>query len=74
MMKDLEELEDMVKEDDAADLGGIIEDTTSYMAEHFKSFSTLRKKISKINDNADDILEKVDFYGAKTPRPPKSEF
>ena len=64
MMKDLEDLESMVKDEDDQNLGDVIQDTTSYMEEHTKSFMNLRKKIVKINNNADDVLASVDFYGS----------
>lgn len=74
-MRDLEDLQSMVKDDkEAQDLTEVIEDTDKYMDEYTNSFTNLRKKISKINDDADDILTRVDFYGTTTPRPPRSEF
>lgn len=64
MMKDLEEMQELIRgNDDIKDVTSLVKDTSSHIQEHGKAFEKLRRKIQQINNDAESAMSQLDFYG-----------
>ena len=62
MLKDLDDLTEMVKEDDVKDMKGTMSDTSQFIKEQGRAFEKLKKKIKNLNDDAESVFTELDFY------------
>ena len=63
MFKDLNELEEQIKENkDLYEMENLMKTTNQAMEFHIKSYETLKNSIMLINQEAHDAIQGLDFY------------